>query len=65
MNINTAATRHVIGAVRHVLAQARFIDVGDGDLLRLGPLIAAWSEADLEAFRRDLDALPPSSGAER
>ena len=64
MHINVAASRHIIGAVRHVLAQARFVDI-DGDLVRLGPLVAAWSDADLEAFRRNLDALPePTARAE-
>jgi hypothetical protein len=58
MRINVAASRHIIGAVRHVLAQARLLDVDDHDVLRLGPGIAGWSDADLEAFRRNLDALP-------
>lgn len=58
MRINVAASRHIIGAVRHVLAQARLLDIGDHDVLRLGPGIAGWSDADLEAFRRNLDALP-------
>lgn len=57
MNINVAASRHIVGAVRHILAQARFVDI-DGDSIRLGPLVAVWSDADLEAFRRNLDALP-------
>lgn len=58
MRINFAASRHIIGAVRHVLVQARLLDVDDHDVLRLGPGIAGWSDADLEAFRRNLDALP-------
>jgi len=61
--INVAATRHIIGAVRHVLAQARLLDI-DGDVVRLGPLIAAWSDADLEALRRNLDTLPEPIRAE-
>ena len=63
MNINVAASRHIIGAVRHVLAQARLIDI-DGDRIRLGPLVAAWSDADLEGFRRNLDALPEPTRAD-
>ncbi|HZT64811.1 MAG TPA: hypothetical protein VFA11_03395 [Acidimicrobiales bacterium] len=62
MKITDAASRHIIGAIRHVLAQSRLLDV-DGDVVRLGPVIAAWSEADLEAFRRNLDALPAPTGA--
>lgn len=64
MNINVAATRHIIGAMRHVLAQARLIDI-DNEIIRLGPLIAAWADADLEAFRRNLDALPEPGRADR
>lgn len=60
MKIGEAAGRHIIGAVRHVLAQARLLQV-DGDVVHLGPVIAAWSEADLEAFRRNLDALPAAA----
>ena len=63
MNINVAASRHIVGAVRHVLAQARLVDI-DGDLIRLGALVAAWSDADLEAFRRNVDALPAPTGAQ-
>lgn len=61
MRINVAASRHIIGAVRHILAQARLIDVDENDVLRLGPVIAGWSEADLEAFRRNRDALPEAA----
>ena len=64
MNISVAATRHIVGAVRHVLAQARLVDI-DGEIVRLGPLVAAWSDADLEAFRRNLDALPEPARADR
>lgn len=63
MSINVAATRHIIGAVRHLLAQARLIGI-DGAVVRLGPLIASWSDADLDAFRRNLDALPESAQAD-
>lgn len=58
LRINVAASRHIIGAVRHVLAQAQLLAVDDHDVLRLGPGIAGWSDADLEALRRNLDALP-------
>lgn len=63
MRISVAASRHIVGAVRHVLAQACLLDVDEHDVFRLGPGIAAWSEADLEAFRRNLDALPEPGGA--
>jgi hypothetical protein len=61
MRINVAASRHVVGAIRHVLAQARLVDIDQNDVVRLGPVIAGWSDADLEAFRRNLDALPESA----
>jgi hypothetical protein len=57
LQIDVSATRHLVGAIRHVLADARLLDVR-GDVIRLGPAIARWSEADLEAFRRNLDVLP-------
>jgi len=63
MRINVAASRHIIGAVRHVLAQARLLDIDEHDMFRLGPGIAGWSDADLEAFRRNLDALPEPGAA--
>jgi hypothetical protein len=62
MRITVAASRHIIGAIRHILTQARLVDIDD-DVLRLGPLIAGWSDADLEGFRRNLDALPESAQA--
>lgn len=62
MRINVAASRHIIGAIRHILTQARLVDI-DENVLRLGPVIAGWSDADLEAFRRNLDALPESAQA--
>ena len=58
MRITTAASRHVIGAVRNVLLQARLLTTEGGTDLRLGPGVAAWSDADIDAFRRNLDALP-------
>lgn len=57
LRIEVSATRHLVGAIRHVLADARLLDV-DGDLIRLGPMVAGWPEADVEAFRRNLDVLP-------
>lgn len=57
MRIELSATRHIIGAIRHVLAAANLLVV-DGDTICLGPTLAAWSDADLEALRRNLDALP-------
>lgn len=63
MRINVAASRHIIGAVRHILAQARLVDLDENDVVRLGPVIAGWSDADLEAFRRNLDALPEAAEA--
>jgi hypothetical protein len=62
MRINEAASHHIIGAIRHVLAQARLVDI-DENVVRLGPVIAGWSDADIEAFRRNLDALPESAHA--
>ncbi|MBA2283099.1 MAG: hypothetical protein H0W25_17960 [Acidimicrobiia bacterium] len=61
MRINVAASRHIVGAVRHILSQAQILDIDDNDVLRLGPLTAGWADADLEAFRRNLDALPEPS----
>ena len=37
MRINVAASRHIIGAVRHILAQARLVEIGENDVVRLGP----------------------------
>lgn len=62
MRINVAASRHIIGAIRHILTRARLVDI-DENVLRLGPVIAGWSDADLEAFRRNLDVLPESAQA--
>lgn len=63
MNISVAASRHIIGAVRHVLSHSRHIEIDDTDLVRLGPTVAAWSDADIEAFHRNLDVIPEPAGA--
>lgn len=62
MRIELSATRHIIGAIRHVLAAAGLLEV-DADTICLGPAMATWSDADLEALRRNLDALPEPKDA--
>lgn len=62
MRIELSATRHIIGAIRHVLVAANLLEV-DGDRICLGPSLAAWSDADLESLRRNLDALPEPTEA--
>lgn len=57
LRIEVSATRHLVGAIRHVLADARLLDL-EGDVIRLGPVVAGWADADVEAFRRNLDVLP-------
>ena len=56
--ITVAAGRHVIGAVRNVLVQARLLSTSDGEWFKLGPAVAGWDDADLDAFRRNHDVLP-------
>lgn len=63
LRIEVSATWHLVGAIKHVLAAARLLDVVD-DVIRLGPIVAAWSDADIEAFRRNVDALPDRRGPE-
>ncbi|MGK2954880.1 MAG: hypothetical protein ACSLFI_04320 [Solirubrobacterales bacterium] len=62
MHISEAASRHIVGAVRNILAQAGLIRI-EGEMVRLGPIIAGWSDADLEALRRNLDVLPAAAEA--
>lgn len=58
LHISVAASRHVIGAMRHVLEQARFLATQDHEVYSLGPAVAKWSDADVEALKRNLDVLP-------
>lgn len=58
LGVPAGASAHVVGYLRHVLAQAGFVETdADTGSFRLGPAVAAWSEADLEAFRRNRDVL--------
>ena len=59
LGVPAGASAHVVGYLRHVLSQAGFIEIDPRtNAFRLGPAVAAWSDADLEAFRRNLDVLP-------
>ena len=59
LGVSAGASAHVVGYLRHMLSQAGFIEADlDTGAFRLGPAVAAWSDADLEAFRRNLDILP-------
>lgn len=49
LRINGAASRHIIGAVRHVLAQAQLLAVDDHDVLRLGvPVLRKLLDPDMD-----------------
>ena len=62
LGIEVAASRHLVGAINHLLSDARLLTVTDGTI-RLGPALAGWATADLEVLRRNLDALPDSAAA--
>jgi len=59
LGIEHGASRHLVGALGHVLSDAGLVISADQGI-RLGPRVAAWTEADLDVLRRNLDALPAS-----
>lgn len=52
-----AASPHVLGAMRNELAAAGLVAL-DETTVRIGPAIAAWTDAQIDALRRFADALP-------
>jgi hypothetical protein len=48
---------HTIGAMRHDLTPAGLLQMTDTSV-RLGPALAAWTDAQVDALRRFADALP-------
>jgi hypothetical protein len=48
---------HTIGAIRHELTPAGLLRM-TGTIVRLGPALAAWTDAQVDALRRFADALP-------
>jgi hypothetical protein len=63
LGVTVAGSRHLVGAVRHVLTQAKLLTIDEHDVLRLGPVLAGWSDGDLEVLRRNLDVLPEPGGS--
>lgn len=59
LGIEHGASRHLVGALSHVLAEAGLVTLDD-EGIRLGPRVAGWTDADLDVLRRNLDALPPA-----
>lgn len=57
LGIEHGASRHLIGAMSHVLSEAGLVTLVDGGF-QLGPRVAAWTDADLDVLRRNLDAFP-------
>lgn len=62
LGVSSGASTHLVGAVRHLLSQARYVE-HNGELIRLGPAVAAWSDTDVDAFHRNLDVLPEAKQA--
>lgn len=63
LGIEHGASRHLVGALGHVLSDAGLVISSEAGI-RLGPQVAAWTEADLDVLRRNIDALPaPVDGA--
>lgn len=54
-------TWHAKGALRNELSAANLIQV-DGDEVRLGPAIAAWSPGQIDNLRRVVHILPEPAG---
>jgi hypothetical protein len=52
-----ASRPHLLGALRHELAMAGLVEIND-TTVRIGPAIAAWTPAQVDALRRFADALP-------
>lgn len=48
---------HLLGAMRNELTMAHLVEM-DATTVRLGPAIAAWTDAQVDALRRFSDALP-------
>ena len=48
---------HTLGAMRHELSLAGLVEI-DTTSIRLGPAIAAWTDAQVDALRRFADVLP-------
>ena len=57
LGIEYGASRHLVGALGHVLSDAGLVISSEGGI-RLGPQVAAWTEADLDVLRRNIDAFP-------
>jgi hypothetical protein len=57
-----APASHVLGALRNELTMARLIEMS-GATVSLGPAIAAWTDAQVDALRRYADILPRSTDA--
>jgi uncharacterized linocin/CFP29 family protein len=52
-----AAPSHLLGAMRNELTMAGLVQMDD-TTVRIGPAIAAWTDAQVDALRRFADALP-------
>jgi hypothetical protein len=52
-----APSSHLLGAMRHELTMAGLVEMDD-TTVRIGPAIAAWTDAQVDALRRFADALP-------
>jgi hypothetical protein len=52
-----ASHPHFLGALRHELAMAGLVEINDMTV-RIGPAIALWTHAQVDALRRFADALP-------
>lgn len=52
-----APRTHLLAALRHELTMAGLVEMDD-TTVRVGPAIAAWTDAQVDALRRFADALP-------
>jgi uncharacterized linocin/CFP29 family protein len=52
-----AAPSHLLGAMRNELTMASLVKM-DETTVRIGPAIAAWTDAQVDALRRFADTLP-------
>jgi hypothetical protein len=52
-----APPSHLLGAMRNELTMAGLVEMDD-TTVRIGPAVAAWTDAQVDALRRFADALP-------
>jgi hypothetical protein len=54
-----APAPHLLGALRNELTMAGLVEMDD-TTVRIGPAVAVWTDAQIDALRRFADALPGS-----